>query len=210
MLQDRLERLKEAIGEEKGRRDEILDAISSIKKDLKQALYDEEVIKEGIFIANEVAKKTQKKLEYCLSELVTLALSVVFPDKGYSFQIIFDKKRDKTEMKFYFKDKDGELFDPLDDSGGGVLDIAAFALRPSLYAIMSEKPDNVFILDEPFKHLRGSAQQKRASKMVKMLSRKLGIQIIMVGDVGFSVAADKVFEAEQINKCESVIKEVTP
>ncbi len=184
-----------------------MEIISDIKKNLKKQIALEQVIKEASFIINEVAQKTQRKLEFCLSELVTLALSSTFPEKGYKFKAIFEKKREKTEVNFLFEDKNGELIDPMDDSGGGVIDIASFALRLALYAIMPNRPDDIFILDEPFKHLRGVINQERTSEMVKMISQKLGIQIIIVCDVNFAVRADKVFEVEKMEEYKSIIKE---
>ncbi|MFW9899668.1 MAG: hypothetical protein ACFFDY_00090 [Candidatus Thorarchaeota archaeon] len=207
MYISRIQNLRSNLDQEKGRRDEILETISDIKKDLKKQMHLEQIIKETSFIINEVAQNTQRKLEFCLSELVTLALSSTFPEKGYKFKVIFEKKKGKTEVSFNFEDRNGELIDPMDDSGGGVIDIASFALRLALYAIMPNKPDNVFILDEPFKHLRGTTNQERTSEMIKMISKKLGIQMIIISDVNFSINSDKVFEVENIEPYKSIIKE---
>jgi ABC-type cobalamin/Fe3+-siderophores transport system ATPase subunit len=82
---------------------------------------------------------------------------------------------------------------PIDASGVGAVDIAAFALRIALWSLESEQKRNLFLLDEPFKHLRGLDNQKRTSTMVKTLSKKLSFQIIMVADVNFIIEADKIF-----------------
>lgn len=204
---NKIQELRINLEREKGRRNEIIETISDTKKSIKKQIYLEQIIKETSFIINEVAQNTQRKLEFCLSELVTLALSSTFPEKGYKFKVIFEKKREKTEVSFNFEDRNGELIDPMDDSGGGVIDITSFALRLALYAIMPNKPDNVFILDEPFKHLRGAINQERTSEMIKMISQKLGVQIIMISDVNFSIEADKVFEVRNIEEYKSIIKE---
>ena len=57
-----------------------------------------------------------------------------------------------------------------------------------------EDPSNpydvgVLILDEPFKHLKGEQANRRMLDMVKQISEKLGIQIIMVSDERVSRAA---------------------
>lgn len=205
-LTNRIQNLKSVLDKEKGKKEEVLNIISSTKKELKEQLDLKETIEEASFIIKTVAQKTQKRLEFCISELVTLALSSVFPEKEYKFKISFEQKRDKTEVNFYFEDKNGELINPIDDSGGGVIDIASFALRLSLFAIMPNKSDNVFILDEPFKHLRGEIYQIRTSELLKTISNKLGIQIIIISDVNFSIEANKVFEVEKVEQYRSIVK----
>ena len=81
-------------------------------------------------------------------------------------------------------------------SGGGVVDLTAFALRIACY-VLENNTDNVIILDEPFRFISRDLQE-RAGKILKTLSNKLGIQIIMVTHIKELIdCADKVFEVKK-------------
>ena len=161
---------------------------------------------EALHILQHVSKETQSMLEYRISELVTLALASVF-DNPYEFKIKYETKRNKTEASLWFV-REGEYVHPLDAAGGGVVDVASFALRVTLWSIASPKTDNVIVLDEPFKMLSQDLQYK-AGKMLKEISDKLGLQFIMVSHVEDLIGeADRVFKVTQkkgISKVEVVI-----
>lgn len=124
-----------------------------------------------------VAARLQQKAQEKISKIVTQCLGIVFDDP-YEFNIIFEEKRGKTEARLVFI-KNGEEYEPLLSSGGGVIDVAAFALR--LASLIYTRPAcrKVLILDEPFKHL--SKQYRPAVKNLLLhLSHEYNIQIIMV------------------------------
>jgi DNA repair ATPase RecN len=132
-------------------------------------------MKKARALLQEVAQQTQKKLEYSVETLVTLALNSVFPN-AYDFKVQFEQKRNKTECSLWFN-KSGDLLKPLDSSGGGPIDVAALALRMTFWRISDVSP--VLILDEPLKFV--SADYREACGLIlKELSSKLGVQIIMV------------------------------
>jgi len=122
--------------------------------------------------------------------MITTALQAVF-EENYQFIIDFDIKRNKPEAKISLKIH-GEEVDPKDSVGGGILDIASFALRVVLWSIENPKSNNVLILDESFKFLHGKIEN--AMKMLKDLSKKLDLQFIIVSQIEeLSENADKVF-----------------
>lgn len=154
---------------------------------LKQ--YNENLQKARAIIAS-AGKYTQSYLKDYIEGMVTTALQSVFEDE-YQFIIDFDIKRNKPEAKISLKIR-GEEVDPKDSCGGGVLDVASFALRIVLYSIQNPKTDNVIILDEPLKWLHGKIEN--AMKMIKDLSKKLNIQFIIVSQIPeIAEQADKVF-----------------
>jgi hypothetical protein len=162
----------------------------SIKK-LKRELKNTE---EAQLILQTVAMQTQQELEYKISEIVSLALSAVFDDP-YEFKVEFNIKRNKTEAEIHFY-KNGIAFDPMTETGGGVVDIASFALRIALWNLSSPKTRNTIILDEPFRFLSKNLQTK-ASEMLSVISKKLNIQFIIVTHIAeLREAADKVFMVE--------------
>lgn len=139
-------------------------------------------------IAQIVAQSVQKNLEFQVSNLVSTALASVFPD-SYEFKLSFVERRNKTECDLFFV-KNGQECDPMTASGGGVLDVTNFALRVAIWAI--KKTRNLFILDEPFRFVSIDLQEK-CSQMVKEISDKLGIQIIMVSHLPNIISsADKI------------------
>lgn len=146
-------------------------------------------------IVQKVAEETQKKIEYHISNLVTLALSSVFPNP-YEFKLQFVLRRNKTEADLIFV-KGVNEGNPIDVSGGGALDVASFALRCAVWSI---KPNNnVLILDEPFHFLSRNLQDK-CSQMIKMISKKLKIQFIIVSHIPeITESADKVFNVVNEN-----------
>jgi len=102
----------------------------------------------------------------------------------------------------FFK-KGEELVDPLRFSGLGAADIAAFALRCAAWS-MDKRYRNTLILDEPFKHLSANHHEK-TGKMVKILSEKLGLQIIMISHSRKAAEhADRVFEITMKNNVSKV------
>ena len=136
--------------------------------------------------------------------MVSNALQAVF-EEDYQFIIDFEIKRNKAEAKVSLKIR-GEEVDPKDSCGGGVLDIASFALRVVLYSIQNPKSTNTLILDEGFKFLHGNLEN--AMKMVKDLSKKLNIQFIIVSQISeIAECADKVFSVVH-NGEHSIVKEI--
>lgn len=149
-----------------------------------------------------VASETQKKLEYQISNLVSSALASVFPEP-YEFQLRFVQRRNKTEADLIFLKNGNETDDLINTAGGGAVDIASFALRIALWSIKRSRP--VMIIDEAFRFLSLDLQEK-ASDMIKQISTKLGIQIIMVSHLpGMIQSADNVIEIEYQNG-ESYVK----
>lgn len=127
-----------------------------------------------------VAQATQEQLKFQIKEIVTLALAAVF-DNPYEFEPDFQQRRNQTECDLWFV-RNGERLHPFSASGLGAVDVAAFALRVALYSLQKPHTRPILILDEPFHRLKGEEANKRAIQMVKMVSEKLKLQILMVSD----------------------------
>lgn len=150
-------------------------------------------------ILREAGLKTQESLSFHIAEITSLAQEVVF-DKPYTLGVSFVNRRNKTECDLYFQ-RDGEQLDPMEDSGGGPLDVAAFSLRVACWCMEDPISNNVLVLDEPFKHLKGESANLRVLDMVQQISQKLNLQIIMVSDERISrddieEKADRLFLVE--------------
>lgn len=189
-----------------GERDAVRKALLACGADA-QALQTRLIsVEEAQQILQLVAQETQKNIVVHISDIVTTALDAVFESDAYEFRIDFVQKRGRTEAELYFE-RDGNRCDPLTASGGGAVDVAAFALRVALWSLVNHgsRISNTIVLDEPFRFLSRELQG-RAGEMLKMLSQKLGIQFIFVTHVQDLVeAADRVFEVrkkKQISKVE--------
>ena len=145
-------------------------------------------------ISQSIAEELQRSAHDRIARVVTRCLAAVFDDP-YEFRIRFERKRGKTEAVLEFQ-RDGETYsDPLNEVGGGVLDVAALALR--LACMMVSKPPacRTFVLDEPWTHVRGEGNRARTRKLLETLAEEFDVQWILNTDVA-SYRMGKVMEIE--------------
>jgi len=196
--------LRARLEQKKGQQTQLKQTLQLVDNRIKELHQEIKFSQQAQLILQCVARKTQEQLEYRVSELVSLALAAVF-DQPYQLKVQFVVRRGKTECDILFE-KDGMIYEPLTASGGGVIDIASFALRVALWSLAHPQSSNVLLLDEPFRFLSRDLQP-RASLMLKAISDKLGIQIIMSSHSSDLIeGADKVFEVTKDNKVTRVIE----
>jgi len=189
--------LRKKFQENMGRRQLLIENCATAESSLKKNLIDYENCLKARTVVQTVAKSTQERIELHLSNLVTMALATVFPDP-YTFSLRFVERRNTTEADLIFSKNGNETDDLLNTGGGGVADIASFALRIALWSL--KKTRATFILDEPDKFLHNPEYQTKASELMKELCDKLGIQIILVSDQERIIAAaDKVIRISNKN-----------
>ena len=193
-MQQELKALRADLEQRKGQLSQLqqqLEITQDVRKQAKRILWASE---RAQVIIQQVAQATQQELEYRVSELVSLALSSVFPDP-YQFKLRFVVRRGKTEADLLFLRGEQEI-DPLTACGGGVVDVAAFALRVALWRL-SNGLRPVLILDEPCKWV-SSSYLPAAGEMLRSLSERMGIQIILVTHLEPLIEiADKVFRVSK-------------
>ena len=132
-------------------------------------------IEKAQVIIQNVAKDTQQALVFQINDVVNTALQTCFPDE-YEFHVEFEIKRNKVESRLVFT-KNGFEINPMDASGGGVVDVAAFALRIAAWSLGST--ENTLVIDEGFRFLSRDLQP-RAADILSEISKELGLQIIQV------------------------------
>lgn len=190
---------------QKGVRNNLNKQLKTAKNNLAQTTKNIEIVEKARAIIQIVAKETQQELEFQISDIVSYALAAVF-DNPYSFHLNFVLRRDKTEADLLWK-KDGEEYLP---NGGGVRDISAFALREAMRSLQPQQASPILLLDEPIKHLKPFAAQQRALLMMKAISEKLGLQIIMITsaesdkDKELMKSADMAYKVTKQNKISQV------
>lgn len=128
-----------------------------------------------------IAQAVQQQAHERISEVVTSCLRAVFPEDPYEFEIRFERKRGKTEAILGFS-RDGILVDPLTASGGGVVDVAAFALRIACLVLHRPRLSRLVVLDEPFKFV-SAEYRPNIRAMLLHLSKEMNVQIVMVSHI---------------------------
>lgn len=129
-----------------------------------------------------VAEFVQQTAHKRIASVVSRCLEAVFGDDAYQFRIDFRQARGKTEARLVFERDGLVLEDPLNEGGGGQIDVASLALR--LVGIVLARPPmrRLLVLDEPMKHVNGEEYQARVGGMLKALAKEFGVQLILVSD----------------------------
>src|SRR3972149_10559766 len=182
-----------------------LNSLESKEQELAILKKYNEDLQKARAIIGEVGKNTQTYLKEYIESMCSMALQTVFEEE-IKFIIDFDIKRNRPEAKINLQ-INNLLIDPKDSCGGGVLDVASFALRVVLWSIENPKSSNVIILDECFKFLHG--KMENASQLLKKLSKDLNIQFIIVSQLDeLTQYADKAFIVTHNGKF-SEVKEIS-
>lgn len=124
-----------------------------------------------------VSASVQQEIHQRLAGVVSRCLSAVF-DEPYQFVVRFEQKRGRTEARLVFL-RDGEEYEPTKDCGGGVVDVAAFALRVAVLLLQRPPLRRFLALDEPFRFVSVN-YRPRVRRMVEELARDLGIQFLII------------------------------
>lgn len=148
-------------------------------------------------IIQQISQKIQQQAHEKIAGVVSLCVQSIFPDKNYEFKILFERKRGKTEAKLVFF-QDGKERNPIEDTGGGIIDVAAFALR--LSGIILSKPPlrNIMFLDEPFKNV-SKEYQHNVKLLLEKVSIKFKIQIIMVTHIE-NISSGKIIDLSDFSR----------
>ena len=172
-----IKNLRNKLEQSKGAKAQLETSLTNLQTQLKEkgrSLRQHEQAKE---IIRTVGQKTQEQIQFHIEDIVSMALDAVF-DNPYKFSVDFVQRRNRTECDLYFV-RDGNKVDPLTASGVGAVDVAAFALRIASWSMQTPHSRNTIILDEPFRFLSKNYQEQ-ASLMLKEISQKLGIQMIII------------------------------
>lgn len=150
------------------------------------------VYQEAQQIIQDIAKTIQQQAHEQIAGVVSKCLSSVF-DEPYEFHILFEKKRKRTEARMVFLRDDVEI-DPLTAAGGGVVDVAAFALRVACMVLSRPPLRRTMVLDEPMKFV-SAEYRSRVRVMIESLSQEMGVQFLIVTHIR-ELQIGKVIEVE--------------
>ena len=170
----------------------------SIQKEINYSIKSQTIIQT-------IARKTQQELEYRICEPVSLALEAVYNNP---YKMVADFQitgRGTTECTLAFE-RNGNIIKPLMAAGGGVVDIASFALKIGALSLAIPRSRPVLLIDEPLKwvdkqKISGSetTTMHLAGQMLKQVTQPpptgLGLQIIMISHISELIeSADQIIE----------------
>ena len=185
----------ELIAQATGAKKQIVKSLFAVTQSNNEYVKKLQHLEKAQVFLQKVAQDTQEQLKIHVEDIVQLALDAIFPDK-YTFEIQFSISYGKTTAELVFISKQsGHIVDPMIASGGGVVDVCSFALRLACWTL-SRGIDKVIILDEPFRFLSKNLQE-RAGQLLKELSLRLSIQIILTTHLDALIeAADKTINVK--------------
>lgn len=195
-----LEEYKKKLSSSKIKRDWFLEKSEAVDKEISQFRKSLISLEEAQIFLQDVAQQTQSQLRFHIRDIVQLCLDSVWEGE-VEFDLIYEIKRGKTEARLVFM-VDGEEVNPLEQDGGGLVHLAAFALRIAVWTLGNTR--NTIVLDEPLGALQPKELQLQGFRMIKELSEKLGLQFIIVKNSvnsdDLQDIADKVFKVSRKRK----------
>lgn len=186
--------LRNKFEREKGKRIELENDIRTLRINMRKNKKLIQLMEEAREIIRIVGIETQKQLQYHISDIASLALESIF-ENPYKLILEFIKRRNKIECDILFERDEIKYDEPLENSGGGTIDVSSYALRIASWSMERPQTRNIIILDEPLKNI-SAEYQELASEMLKEVADKLNIQFIIVThNTVLTTYADRVFEA---------------
>ena len=129
-------------------------------------------------IIQQIAQTVQQQAHERIEGVVSKCLEAVFGNK-YGFKIDFRRKRGRTEAELILLKDGHEIEDALNADSGGVVDVAAFALRLACIVLAKPTLEKVMIMDEPFRNL-DQQNRERVRVLLEELAMDFKIQFIIV------------------------------
>lgn len=163
-----------------------------------------DVHSKGLNLFKEASINCQKQTNERISNIITKLYQFVFESEDRVI-IETDIKRNTPVASVLIETvRDGQVFtlDPIEEEGGGKLDIISLGLRLAGLLLYTPVLNRVLILDEPLKNLStnetsAKAYRQRTAEFLKMICQEYNIQIIMTThDKAFVDIADKKFVVE--------------
>ncbi len=149
------------------------------KKHLQEAKHKVEDSEKAQEIIQSVALKIQNTAHKKIASIVTKCLQAVFGEDSYEFQLKFSQKRGRTEAQCVLVRDGLVLEDPADEVGGGVIDVAGFALRVACLMLSQPKRRKFLALDESFRMV-SKEYIPNVRGMLEMLSKEFGVQLLLI------------------------------
>lgn len=201
-LFQQVQRLQEQVLRAQG----ALEALKARRRQLTEDLLAQQerkhLLEQEIQAVRLLSSVVKSKIAKDFSKLVTEGIRFIF-EKDLEFVVHLDSEKAIPQASFKVI-YEGQERHPLDDMGGGIVDVISFCLRLVMLELLHlEGP---LFLDEPFKHL-SSYYRERAALFLREYAETSGRQILLVThSPEMEQAAHKVFVVTQ----EGSSSKVTP
>lgn len=208
-LQRERDRVAVLVDQANAKREALAGAIEKSKRELNGLIERSKILDSVLEVLTSVADSQREVSKARIERTVTFALRAVFGD-AIQFRLGATIKRgaiaSRPEIgyrigkpgKSIAKGTPAIAWVGLDEVGGGVVDVTAFALRVAILSMVRPKPFPVLIADEPFKHVSNKHLPAVAS-MLRSLADGSGIQFIIVShEQEIADEADKLYCATKV------------
>jgi len=169
--------LKQWVGIRKGRKATYEESLATIESQLEEATKIAEQCTKAKSVFVGFMQNKQAQIVNACTNLGTLMLKSIYGEE-YKLVLSFEVKRGKSEAGISVF-KDGMELSLDEETGGGIVDVAALAMRFALWGLMEPRTSPVFILDEPARFI-SKDKLPLMGNILKELSQKLGVQLIIV------------------------------
>lgn len=136
-------------------------------------------VDEAIEVVRALSTTLQDSVRLKVQAVAQAALDATFP--GSVFTMEFVPRRDRMDVDMFVCDRNGNKQSILFGSGGGLKDMVSFALRVAVWSL-DKAAARVILLDEPMKFV-SSGMRRRGAELLRVLSRDLGAQFVVVSHV---------------------------
>jgi hypothetical protein len=200
---NRFDKLIEWMHEEKGKQQQSKNTLKRAEKRAEKLhKHINASIKAHAFIQN-VAQETQSQIKTNLVDIASFAMAAVFPDP-YKLMVDFVPRRNKIEVDMWFERRGIKIVNPLRGAGLGATDVAALSLMFTGILLLKQTGNPVrplLLMDEPLHWLKGADYPEKGAEIIRTISQRFGIQVIMVNHhPKLTEAADRVFKIRKTKK----------
>jgi DNA repair exonuclease SbcCD ATPase subunit len=188
----------------RGQRESLRTTVERLDGQLGTMETEQSLLGESRELLGKAAARSREEIKGRIERMVTHALQTILERDDYRFEIRFEDKRGRIEVEpiLHTSVSSGN---PLDNNGGGVVDIISTTLR-LIVKLMLGVPGPL-ILDEPAKWI-AEAHRPHFMKMLREFSEKTETQIIFCTHITEYIAdADRILDVRLING-ESVVNEI--
>lgn len=173
-----MEHLKEQVNKLCARRDVLRSKKMDYQNIIEKAIKQRDIAVKSRWVLTEVADMTQAIFKKKAESLVTMAIQPVF-NRPFIFELEAGRRGDRLIYTPVVLE-DSRRRDLEDDLGSSIIDIIGFALRVVFWGLTEPKSRNTFFLDEPMKWVGTGEELILTGMMLRRISHKLGIQLIIV------------------------------
>ena len=162
---------------------DLLNNVIVVDETTRKGLEDSNIIcEQSKEIINNIILKTRNEAIEFIENIVNCALFDVFQNPNLKLKLQLNPDGAKTSISTYIEE-DGQLYDIESGRGGGLRDLVSTAILLCCRALVKPKIELPLLLDESFKFLHSTKDnkyKKNAFKFLKDVANKLNTQIILI------------------------------